>query len=205
MPELIALLHSFVGLAAVLVGWNGYLHVENNLGGEEAVKLVGEKMLGIHSGRGDSSVSSSVPLAFTPGSVWPTLSLSARTKSAPLVCPPELPRHRCARRVRRADRVVRHRAAQQRMGIRARRLPHRQHWRLERPTAAPIRELIRPTALGWPAGRLRLSCPPATFTSSPPPSVGSSSCHHPHHAKVTDPVGLHLRDRRKRWPFSLSR
>ena len=28
MPELIALLHSFVGLAAVLVGWNGYLLVE---------------------------------------------------------------------------------------------------------------------------------------------------------------------------------
>jgi NAD(P) transhydrogenase subunit beta len=28
MPELIALLHSFVGLAAVLVGWNGYLEVE---------------------------------------------------------------------------------------------------------------------------------------------------------------------------------
>ena len=25
MPELIALLHSFVGLAAVLVGWNGAL------------------------------------------------------------------------------------------------------------------------------------------------------------------------------------
>src|SRR3954453_21335288 len=25
MPELIAMLHSFVGLAAVLVGWNGYL------------------------------------------------------------------------------------------------------------------------------------------------------------------------------------
>ena len=28
MPELIAILHSFVGLAAVLVGWNGYLSVE---------------------------------------------------------------------------------------------------------------------------------------------------------------------------------
>jgi NAD(P) transhydrogenase subunit beta len=27
MPELIAMLHSFVGLAAVLVGWNGYLLV----------------------------------------------------------------------------------------------------------------------------------------------------------------------------------
>ncbi|WP_240797417.1 NAD(P)(+) transhydrogenase (Re/Si-specific) subunit beta [Streptomyces sp. F001] len=33
MPELIALLHSFVGLAAVLVGWNGYLHVEATLDG----------------------------------------------------------------------------------------------------------------------------------------------------------------------------
>ena len=31
MPELIALLHSFVGLAAVLVGWNGYLSVEADL------------------------------------------------------------------------------------------------------------------------------------------------------------------------------
>jgi NAD(P) transhydrogenase subunit beta len=28
MPELIALLHSFVGLAAVLVGWNGHLYAE---------------------------------------------------------------------------------------------------------------------------------------------------------------------------------
>ena len=33
MPELIALLHSFVGLAAVLVGWNGYLDVEATGGG----------------------------------------------------------------------------------------------------------------------------------------------------------------------------
>ena len=33
MPELIALLHSFVGLAAVLVGWNGFLRVEDTPGG----------------------------------------------------------------------------------------------------------------------------------------------------------------------------
>src|SRR3546814_3231873 len=36
MPELIALLHSFVGLAAVLVGWNGYLHTEQEPHGHEA-------------------------------------------------------------------------------------------------------------------------------------------------------------------------
>src|ERR1700754_3869216 len=39
MPELIALLHSFVGLAAVLVGWNGYLLVERDPGGPEAAAL----------------------------------------------------------------------------------------------------------------------------------------------------------------------
>src|SRR5215204_3020632 len=49
MPELIALLHSFVGLAAVLVGWNGYLHVEGDHGGGEALQLGAEGMLGIHS------------------------------------------------------------------------------------------------------------------------------------------------------------
>ena len=38
MPELIALLHCFVGLAAVLVGWNGYLHVEGDLAGAEAAR-----------------------------------------------------------------------------------------------------------------------------------------------------------------------
>ncbi len=36
MPELIALLHSFVGLAAVLVGWNGYLHVEGDCRGRRS-------------------------------------------------------------------------------------------------------------------------------------------------------------------------
>src|SRR5690606_29702345 len=36
MPELIAILHSFVGLAAVLVGWNGYLdHQASAVAAEE--------------------------------------------------------------------------------------------------------------------------------------------------------------------------
>src|SRR4051794_30669069 len=45
MPELIAILHSFVGLASVLVGWNGYLSVEANAGQTE----VTSNLLGIHS------------------------------------------------------------------------------------------------------------------------------------------------------------
>src|SRR5918998_254635 len=46
MPELIALLHSFVGLAAVLVGWNGYLSVEADAGEQTEVPA---DLLGIHS------------------------------------------------------------------------------------------------------------------------------------------------------------
>src|ERR1700693_5206962 len=52
MPELIALLHSFVGLAAVLVGWNGYLLLERHPGGHEAAILRADGMLGIHSDEG---------------------------------------------------------------------------------------------------------------------------------------------------------
>jgi NAD(P) transhydrogenase subunit beta len=48
MPELIALLHSFVGLAAVLVGWNGYLDVEADLDGSAAGHLRTLDTLGIH-------------------------------------------------------------------------------------------------------------------------------------------------------------
>src|SRR5215217_1648822 len=46
MPELIAVLHSFVGLAAVLVGWNGYLSVEADLDNQTEVSA---DLLGIHS------------------------------------------------------------------------------------------------------------------------------------------------------------
>ncbi|MBX7434249.1 Re/Si-specific NAD(P)(+) transhydrogenase subunit beta [Mycobacterium sp. Y57] len=85
MPELIALLHSFVGLAAVLVGWNGYLHVERELGGAEALQLGREGMLGIHSAEVFIGVFIG-GVTFT-GSVVANLKLSARMKSAPLMLP----------------------------------------------------------------------------------------------------------------------
>src|SRR3954469_6546753 len=48
MPELIALLHSFVGLAAVLVGWNGYYSAEAKPHGAEADALRAAETYGIH-------------------------------------------------------------------------------------------------------------------------------------------------------------
>ncbi|OZB87203.1 MAG: NAD(P) transhydrogenase subunit beta, partial [Microbacterium sp. 14-71-5] len=75
MPELIALLHSFVGLAAVLVGWNGHLaHAEI------APALVGihnaEVFIGVFIGG----------VTFT-GSIVAYLKLSARISSKPLMLP----------------------------------------------------------------------------------------------------------------------
>ena len=46
MPELIAMLHSFVGLAAVLVGWNGYLASRRR--GRRADRGLAGDLLGIH-------------------------------------------------------------------------------------------------------------------------------------------------------------
>ena len=75
MPQLIALLHSFVGLAAVLVGWNGYLDEP-----ELPAELVGihhaEVFIGVFIGA----------VTFT-GSIVAFLKLSARMSSAPLVLP----------------------------------------------------------------------------------------------------------------------
>ncbi|BAL89179.1 putative pyridine nucleotide transhydrogenase beta subunit [Actinoplanes missouriensis 431] len=85
MPELIALLHSFVGLAAVLVGWNGFLHVEADLDGAEAALLRGEEMLGIHSAEVVIGVFIGA-VTFT-GSIVAFLKLSARIKSSPLMLP----------------------------------------------------------------------------------------------------------------------
>jgi H+-translocating NAD(P) transhydrogenase subunit beta len=72
MPELIAILHSFVGLAAVLVGFNSYLDAT---GSSDAVHLV-EVFLGVLIGA----------VTFT-GSVVAFLKLSARMRSAPLSLP----------------------------------------------------------------------------------------------------------------------
>ena len=81
MPELIAMLHSFVGLAAVLVGWNGYLSVEANKGQTE----VAGNLLGIHSAEVVIGVFIGA-VTFT-GSIVAFLKLSGRIKSNPLMLP----------------------------------------------------------------------------------------------------------------------
>ena len=85
MPELIALFHSFVGLAAVLVGWNGYLEVE----GRDLVEAVGERLdptlLGIH--HAEVVIGVFIGAVTLTGSIVAWGKLSARFKSAPLVLP----------------------------------------------------------------------------------------------------------------------
>ncbi|MGY1643867.1 Re/Si-specific NAD(P)(+) transhydrogenase subunit beta [Geodermatophilus sp. SYSU D00703] len=82
MPELIAMLHSFVGLAAVLVGWNGYLSVER--AGAEQTEVPAD-LLGIHSAEVVIGVFIGA-VTFT-GSIVAFLKLSARIKSNPLMLP----------------------------------------------------------------------------------------------------------------------
>jgi len=72
MPEVIAILHSFVGLAAVLVGFNSYLTEESS---SDTVHLA-EVFIGIFIGA----------VTFT-GSIVAYLKLAARIKSAPLTLP----------------------------------------------------------------------------------------------------------------------
>ncbi|MEU5046893.1 Re/Si-specific NAD(P)(+) transhydrogenase subunit beta [Streptomyces griseorubiginosus] len=85
MPELIALLHSFVGLAAVMVGWNGYLHVEADLDGGAAQALRATETLGIH--HAEVFIGVFIGAVTFTGSVVAFLKLSARMKSAPLTLP----------------------------------------------------------------------------------------------------------------------
>jgi NAD(P) transhydrogenase subunit beta len=72
MPEMIAMLHSFVGMAAVLVGFNSFL-TDGDVGGK--VHLI-EVFLGVFIGA----------ITLT-GSIVAYLKLAAKIKSAPLVLP----------------------------------------------------------------------------------------------------------------------
>ncbi|MCD4853422.1 Re/Si-specific NAD(P)(+) transhydrogenase subunit beta [Arthrobacter sp. AK01] len=75
MPELIALLHSFVGLAAVLVGWNGHLETPH----------VAESLLAIH--HAEVFIGVFIGAVTFTGSIVAFLKLSGRMKSAPLTLP----------------------------------------------------------------------------------------------------------------------
>ena len=85
MPELIALLHSFVGLAAVLVGWNGFLLVENDLEGVEAVHLDAVGTLGIH--HAEVMIGVFIGAVTFTGSIVAYLKLSGKIDSKPLMLP----------------------------------------------------------------------------------------------------------------------
>lgn len=85
MPELIALLHSFVGLAAVLVGWNGFLSVENQPRGAEAATLAADHLLNIH--HAEVFIGVFIGAVTFTGSIVANLKLSARMKSNPLMLP----------------------------------------------------------------------------------------------------------------------
>ncbi len=82
MPELIAILHSFVGLAAVLVGWNGYLSVEADLAEQTEVPA---DLVGIHSA--EVAIGVFIGAVTFTGSVVAFLKLSGRIRSNPLMLP----------------------------------------------------------------------------------------------------------------------
>jgi NAD(P) transhydrogenase subunit beta len=83
MPELIAILHSFVGAAAVLVAYNSFLEAED----DPAVKAIYEELgtVGIHNGEVFLGVF--IGAVTLTGSIVAFLKLSARMSSAPLVLP----------------------------------------------------------------------------------------------------------------------
>ncbi len=82
MPELIALLHSFVGLAAVLVGWAAFYTVEAQ---GDAQTEIAPDLLGIH--HGEVIVGVFIGAVTFTGSIVAFLKLSARIDSKPLMLP----------------------------------------------------------------------------------------------------------------------
>jgi NAD(P) transhydrogenase subunit beta len=75
MPELIALLHSFVGVAAVLIGWNGALY-------ETGTAM---NLLGVH--RAEIFIGVFIGAVTFTGSIVANLKLSAKISSKPLMLP----------------------------------------------------------------------------------------------------------------------
>ncbi|MFD8077157.1 Re/Si-specific NAD(P)(+) transhydrogenase subunit beta [Streptomyces sp. NPDC059718] len=82
MPELIAVLHSLVGLAAVLVGWNSYYEVEAH--GAAQTRVAGD-LLGIH--HAEVFIGIFIGAVTFTGSIVAYLKLSARINSRPLTLP----------------------------------------------------------------------------------------------------------------------
>jgi NAD(P) transhydrogenase subunit beta len=82
MPELIAMLHSFVGLAAVLVGWNGYYAVEAKGRGQTEIA---HNLLRVH--HAEVFVGVFIGAVTFTGSIVAFLKLSARITSSPLALP----------------------------------------------------------------------------------------------------------------------
>ncbi|TQK73304.1 MULTISPECIES: Re/Si-specific NAD(P)(+) transhydrogenase subunit beta [unclassified Nocardioides] len=76
MPELIAMLHSFVGLAAVAIGWNGHV-----LGSHESL----DSLVNIHEA--EVAIGIFIGAVTFTGSIVANLKLSAKMKSAPLMLP----------------------------------------------------------------------------------------------------------------------
>jgi NAD(P) transhydrogenase subunit beta len=76
MPELIALLHSFVGLAAVAIGWNGHV-----LGSHESLN----SLVNIHEA--EVAIGIFIGAVTFTGSIVANLKLSAKMKSSPLMLP----------------------------------------------------------------------------------------------------------------------
>jgi H+-translocating NAD(P) transhydrogenase subunit beta len=85
MPELIALFHSFVGLAAVLVGWNGYLEVEARPLAAAIVDGFDPSLLGIH--RAEVVIGVFIGAVTFTGSIVAWGKLNGRFKSTPLMLP----------------------------------------------------------------------------------------------------------------------
>ena len=82
MPELIALLHSFVGVAAVLVGWAAYYSVEAK---GDAQTEIAPDLLGIH--HGEVIIGVFIGAVTFTGSIVAYLKLAAKIDSKPLMLP----------------------------------------------------------------------------------------------------------------------